>query len=556
MRKQICLLLTFLLVSTYTALACTSILVTRGASKDGSTMISYAADAHVLYGELYYWPAQKWPQGSMRDIYEWDTGKFLGQIKQAAETYNVVGNMNQFQVAIGESTFGGRKELEKQTGAIMDYGSLKYVALQRSKTAREAIKVIATLMEEYGYFSAGESFSIADKNEVWYMELIGKGEGEKGAIWVAKRIPEGYVSAHANHARIMTFPLANGKTSLTSNDWERFFNPEVEVIYAHDVITFARKKGWYEGDDKDFSFSCVYAPISFTNARFCEMRVWAIFRRINSNMEQYKDYASGHNLKNRMPLWVKADNKLTVTDVKDLMRDHYQGTEFCMTLDIGAGPFAKPYRWRPLTWKVDGVTYFNERAVATQQTGFGIVSQSRAWLPDEVGGILWFSVDDAGSTVYFPMYSSATRVPETFAVGNGKMMTFSWNSAFWIFNLVSNWAYTKYNHIHPEIREKQLALEKRYTEEVKNVDKAALELLKKDNKLAVEFLTQYSVRTGNELVNTWKEFFTYLFMKHMDGNIKEYIPGEQNPKVVQPGYDERWKRNVIEETSNKLRVVE
>lgn len=556
MKKLLSALMFVMLLGVYTSEACTNILVTKGASKDGSTMISYAADAHVLYGELYHWPAKKWPADAMLDVYEWDTGKFLGKIKQAPETYNVVGNMNQFQLAIAETTYGGREELATQSGAIMDYGSLIYIALQRSKTAREAIKVIADLMDEYGYYSSGESFSLADKNEVWIMELIGKGEGQKGAVWVAKRIPDGYVSAHANQARIQTFPLANGKTSLTSKDWKKFNNPNVDCIYSHDVITFARSKGWFDGKDKDFSFSDTYAPMTFGAARFCEMRVWAVFRRIAPNMEQYKDYASGHNLTNRMPLWVKPENKLSVHDVMEYMRDYLQGTEFDMSKDVGAGPYACPYRWRPLTWKVDGVTYLNERAIATQQTGFGFVSQSRSWLPDEIGGLNWFSVDDAGTTVYFPMYSSATRVPHSYAVGNGKIMKFSWNSAFWVFNLVSNWAYTKYSYMHPEIKEKQLALEQRYAQEVQNIDKEALAFLKEDREKAVEYLTQYSENTGNALVAEWKEFFEFLFMKHMDGNIKEYVPGEQNPKVKSPGYDEKWKRNVVRDTGDKLRVIE
>jgi dipeptidase len=358
----------------------------------------------------------------MLDIYEWDTGKYLGKIKQAPVTYNVVGNINEHQVAIGETTFGGREELGKQTGAIMDYGSLIYVALQRAKTAREAIRIMTELVAEYGYYSSGESFSIADPNEVWIMEMIGKGEGQKGAVWVALRIPDGYISGHANHARITTFPLKDKENCL----------------YSPDVVSFARSKGWFSGKDEEFSFSDVYAPIDFGGARFCEARVWAIFRKVNKDMDKHLDYAMGHNLTNRMPLWIKPDRKISVQDMFAFMRDYYQGTPLDMTVDVGAGPYGNPYRWRPLTFKVDGATYCNERAVVTQQTGFSFISQSRSWLPNPIGGVLWFSVDDAGSAVYSPMYCGMTEVPHAFAVGNGSMMEFSPDAAFWVFNQVSN----------------------------------------------------------------------------------------------------------------------
>lgn len=535
---------------------CTNFLISKGASADGSVIISYAADSHVLYGELYYWPARTWPEGSTLSVYEWDTGKYLGEIKQVKQTYTVVGNINEFQVAIGETTFGGRKELAKQPGAIMDYGSLMYIALQRSKTAREAIAVIAQLMEEYGYYSTGESFSIADKNEVWIMEIIGKGEGHKGAVWVALLIPDGYVSAHANHARIRTFPLSNGKTSITSKELHKIHDKKVTCVYAHDVISFAREKGWFQGKDSEFSFSDVYAPIDFGAARFCEMRVWSFFRRINSEMEKYKNYAAGYELENRMPLWIKPDKKLTVHEVMNFMRDHLEGTEFDMTMDIGAGPFGCPYRWRPLTWTVDGKKYFNERATATQQTGFSFVSQSRSWLPDPIGGIIWFGVDDAASCVYTPLYCAIRRVPKSYAEGNGSMMEFSWTSAFWIFNLVSNFAYTRYNIIHPEIYQKQQELEKMFLDEVKIIDQKALELYKQNPDKAIEFLTEFSVNTADQLVKDWLKFFEYLFVKYMDGNVKTIVPGEKNPKVEHPGYPESWYRRIVNETGDKFRYIE
>lgn len=535
---------------------CTNFLISKGASTDGSVIISYAADSHVLYGELYYWPARTWPEGSTLSIYEWDTGKYLGEIKQANQTYTVVGNINEFQVAIGETTFGGRKELAKQPGAIMDYGSLMYIALQRSKTAREAIAVIAQLMEEYGYYSTGESFSIADKNEVWIMEIIGKGEGHKGAVWVALLIPDGYVSAHANHARIRNFPLSNGKTSITSKELHKIHDKKVTCVYAHDVISFARTKGWFQGKDNEFSFSDVYAPIDFGAARFCEMRVWSFFRQINSEMEKYKNYAAGYELENRMPLWIKPEKKLSVHDVINFMRDHLEGTEFDMTKDIGAGPFECPYRWRPLTWNADGKKYFNERATATQQTGFSFVSQSRSWLPDPIGGIIWFGVDDAASCVYTPLYCAITRIPKSYAEGNGAMMEFSWTSAFWIFNLVSNFAYTRYNIIHPEIYQKQQELEKMFLEEVKTMDQKALELYKQSPNKAIELLTEFSVNTADQLAKDWLKFFEYLFVKYMDGNIKTIVPGEKNPKVVHPGYPESWYRRIVNETGDKFRYIE
>lgn len=548
--------------------ACTNYLITKGASVDGSTMISYAADSHVLYGELYHWQAATWPEGSMLDIYEWDTGKYLGKIKQAKQTYNVVGNMNEFQVAIGETTYGGRSELASQTGAIMDYGSLIYIALQRSKTAREAIKIIADLMDEYGYASSGESFSVADKNEVWIMELIGKGEGEKGAVWVAMRIPDGYVSGHANHARITTFQYQK------ENKWN---DPNAIIFNAKDVVSFAKRKNFYIGEDKDFNFSEVYAPVDFSGARFCEIRVWSMFNKVADGMDKYWDYAKGmvENPKahkegepfvkenfasNRMPLWIKPKAKVSVHDMMMFMRDHLEGTELDMSLDVGAGPFNVPYRWRPMTWEVDGIAYCNERATATQQTGFSFISQSRSWLPDEVGGIIWFGVDDAASSVYIPMYSSITNVPETFAVGNGAMMEWSDNSAFWVFNQVTNLAYTRYKNIHPEVADAQLAYEMEFIKNTPAIDAGALELLKTDKNAAVAFLTNYSVNQGDRVTYGWKKLYQYLFMRYMDGNIKTdrpVPPGYKyyTPKVEQPGYGEEYYKKVVEGTGDKLKVI-
>ncbi len=514
---------------------CTNFLITKGASSDGSTMITYVADSHVLYGELYFRPAQEYAPDDSLSVYEWDTGILLGKIKQADKTYKVVGNMNEHQVAIGETTYEGRLELLDTTG-IIDYGSLMYITLQRAKTAREAIQIMDKLVSEYGYCSSGESFSISDPDEVWIMEIIGKGVGNKGAVWVARRIPDGYISGHANQARITTFPLDDPENNL----------------YAKDVISFAAEKGYFNGENKDFSFADAYAPINFGGARFCEARVWSGFRRVNSNMMQYEDYAMGENLQNRMPLWVKPDKVLSVKDVMELMRDYFQDTKMDMTKDIGAGPYGCIVRWRPLTWEVDGVEYFNERAISTQQTGFSFVAQSRNWLPDPIGGIFWFGVDDTYSTVYSPMYCGIEKVPESFAVDNGSMMVFSDNSAFWVFNQVSNFAYTRYNMMIPHIRRKQAEMEQTYLEETKKIDEKAALIYQENKAEAIAILTDYSVNTGNITVDQWKELYWYLFTRYMDGNVKTVVKGQQNPDLEQPGYGEEWYRRIVEETGDKF----
>jgi dipeptidase len=521
------------------AYPCTNFLITKGATRDGSTMISYSADSHVLFGELYFWPAKDYPAGTMLDVKEWDTGKWLGKIPQVRHTYSVVGNMNEHQLAIGETTYGGREELSDST-AIMDYGSLIYITLQRAKTAREAIQTIAKLMDEFGYYSSGESFSISDPNEVWIMELIGKGPGNRGAVWVARRVPDGYVCGHANQSRITTFPL---------NDPEN-------CLFAPDVISFARSKGYYSGSDEDFSFSDAYAPVDFSGARFCDARVWSGFRKIADGMDEYTDYAKGENLHHRLPLWVKANRKLGVEDVMAMMRDYYQGTPLDMTKDIGAGPNKVIVRWRPMTWKVDGVTYLNERAISTQQTGFSFITQSRSSLPDPVGGILWFGVDDTYSTVYSPMYCGMNAVPPSFAVGNGAMMEFSPDAAFWVFNQVSNFAYTRYNLMLPYIQEKQQELEAGYLKETGEIDKTAASLYQKNPKKALQYLTDYSVKSGEKTVYEWKKLYAFLFTRFMDGNVKTRIEGQQNPKLEQPGYDEDWYRKVAEDAGDRLKVPE
>jgi dipeptidase len=549
MNKKIittCLIFAGLIILAPEHQACTNFLVTRGASINGATMISYAADSHTLYGELYYRPAKDYPVGSWLEIYEWDSGKYLGRIKQVPHTFSVVGNMNEYQVAIGETTYGGRGELVDTT-AIMDYGSLMYIALQRAKTAREAIEIMGKLMAEYGYCSSGESLSISDKNEVWIMEMIGKGPGNKGAVWVAQRIPDGYVSAHANQARITTFP---------QNDPEN-------CLYAEDVIDFAREKGWFKGKDKDFSFSDTYAPLNFSAARFCEARVWSFFSKVNGSMDQYLDYALGNNLENRMPLWIKPDRKISVQDMMTFMRDHFEGTPLDMTQDIGAGPFRLPYRLRPLTWEVNGKTYCNERAAATQQTGFSFITESRNWLPDWVGGIFWFGVDDAATTVYTPMYCGITKVPDCFAVGNGDMLTYSPSSAFWAFNYVSNFCYLRYDVMSKDVVQLQQQLENRFMQNKPAIDKAAVELYQVNNEAARDFLTDYSVSMGMMTFDNWKKLGEYLLVKYMDGNIKKEKDGEfltngftdNIPEMpIQTGYPEWWYKVIVEKTGDHLKV--
>ncbi len=517
--------------------ACTNILVTKGASKDGSTMITYAADSHTLYGELYFRPAADYPEGAMVDIVDWDSGVFLGRIPQVRHTFSVVGNMNEHQVSVGETTFGGRPELVDTTGVI-DYGSLMYLALQRARTAREAIHVMTSLVAGHGYNSSGESFSVSDPNEVWILEMIGKGPGNKGAVWVALRVPDGYICGHANQARITTFPR----------------NDTLTCLYSPDVVTVARQKGYFDGSDESFSFSDVYAPVDFGAARFCEARVWAVFNRVAGGMDAYLDYARGHNLTNRMPLWIKPDRKLSVHDVMELMRDYFQGTEFDMSRDAGAGPYGCPYRWRPLTWTVDSLTYLNERAIATQQTGFSFVAQARSWLPDHIGGLFWFGVDDIYHTVYTPMYCSMTRVPPAFAEGNGSMMEFSDDAAFWVFNQVSNLSYTRFDTISVDIRAKQAELEGKYIAQTAAIDRAALELSKQNRDEAIRFLTEYSVSQGQSTFREWKQLYRHLFVTYMDGNIKSRIPGEMNPRVKQPGYSTDWYRRVATSTGEKLKV--
>lgn len=515
------------------AWACTNFLVGKKATTDGSTFISYSADSYYLFGALYHYPAENHPEGTMRDIYEWDSGKYLGQIKEASRTYNVIGNINEHQLAIGETTFGGHSELVDTTG-ILDYGSLMYIALQRSRTAREAIKTITDLVAEYGYRSSGESFSIADPNEVWILEMIGKGSGRKGAVWVALRVPDDCVSAHANQARITTIP----------------FDDKENCIYSPDVISFAREKGYFTGEDSEFSFSDVYNPLDYSGLRICEARVWSFFKSVNSEMNDYISYVKGET-KERMPLWIKPDRKLNVNDLKALMRDMYEGTEFDMTKGVGAGNFGSKLRHSPLTFKVDGVEYGHERPIATQQTGFSFVAQMRSWMPNHVGGILWFGMDDAASTVYVPIFCSMSEVPWCFDENNGSLLEYSSTSAFWSFNFVANYAYGKYAPMMKDIKKRQQELESEFEQELPDIEAKAMAM---DEEQACDFLTDYSVNTSEYVHTEWKKLGEFLLVKFLDGNIKReengvFLKNEYGgpASIIRAGYPEAVKREMIKE---------
>ena len=532
------------LLSGMEAMACTGLLVGKKASVDGSVMISYAADSHSLYGELYRWPAADWAPGTMLDIVEWDTGKPLGQIPQVAHTYSVVGNMNEHQLAITESTFGGRHELVDTTG-IMDYGSLIYVTLQRAKTAREAIQIMTDLVKEYGYYSGGESFSIADKNEAWIMEMVGKGVGNKGAIWVAIRIPDDCIAAHANQSRIQQIP----------------FDDKENCLYSPDVVSFAREKGYFKGKDNEFSFAKAYCPYDFGALRGCEARVWSFFRKYDKTMDKYADFIKGDPSKEPMPLYIKPDRKLSVQDVQAAMRDHYEGTDLDMTKDEGAGPYKVPYRWRPMTFKVDGQEYTNERAIATQQTGFVIVPQMRNWLPDEIGGILWFGVDDADMAVFNPIYCSVYDAPECYRLGNGDLLNFSCTSAFWMHNWVANMAYHKYSFMIEDIRKVQQELENGYQQTIPAIDEAAKKLYAESPEEARKFLTWFSTTTADEATARWKKLGEYLIVKYIDGNVKKEENGQFKRNAYGlpaypdfPGYDENYYRSIVRSAGERLKV--
>ena len=495
-------------------MACTNFLVGKDASVDGSTMVSYAADSYALYGFLHHSPAADYAEGAMREVKDWDTGKPLCTIPQVAHTYNVVGNMNEHQLTIGETTWGGRPELE--TGEGIDYGSLIYIALERCKTAREAIKCMTDLVAEYGYASSGETFSIADPKEVWMMELIGKGKVEKGAVWVATRVPDDCIAAHANQARF---------TTINFKDKENW-------MWSKDVVKFARKQGYYTGKkDEDFNFQEAYAPYDFSGLYVCEARVWSFFRKFSGDMDKYFDFASGKTFVEtggkyageRMPLYIKPNHKVSAQELKNCMRDQYEGTPLDITQGPDAGPWNSKLRYGSLGFKLDSVQYWFERPIATQQTAWSFVAQMRGYESAKAGGIFWFGVDDAASTVYVPMYSTITEVPECFKEGNGDMYNYSPTSAWWTYNIVANWAYTKYSAMMPDIKKVQAAWEDKFNAQVEAVDAQVAEM---DPAKATEFLTKYSCAQAQESTAAWKELGIYLFVKYLDGQERKEKDGE------------------------------
>jgi dipeptidase len=527
--------------------ACTNFIVGKKASADGSVLVSYSADSYGMFGELYHYPAAKHAKGAMRDIYEWDTGKYLGQIKEASETYNVIGNMNEFQVTIGETTFGGREELADSTG-IMDYGSLIYVALQRSRTAREAISVMTSLVKEYGYYSEGETFSIADPNEAWMMEMIGKGPGVKGAVWVAVRIPDDCIAAHANQSRIHTFPL----------------NDKDNCLYSPDVISFAREKGYFDGMNKDFSFADAYCPLNFGGVRYCEARVWSFYNQFSKAIgDKYLPYIQGESSE-PMPLYIKVDKKLSVADVRHAMRDHYEGTPLDITHDLGAGPFQSPYRLSPLSFDYEGDTYFNERPISTQQSAFSFVAQMRDNLPDAVGGVLWFGTDDANLCVLTPVYCCTTSIPACYRSEEADCITFSWGSAFWIYNWVADMVRPRYSQMIDDVRRVQDSLESTYYDAQEGIEAAAVKLYAESPDKAKEFLNNYTTMTAMNAVDSWKHLGEYLIVKYNDGVVKKtradgslerpkYDHGSGAP-LTRPGYPKEFQEILVKATGDRYKV--
>lgn len=542
--KTVCALAVAAVVAMPSADACTSLMATPGATRDGSSIVTYAADSHVLYGELYNQPAADHPAGSKRPVKEWDTGRNLGEIDEVPHTYATIGNMNEHGLTIAESTWGGRAEL--QGSGMIDYGSLIYITLQRAKTAREAISVMTSLVDKYGYASSGESFSIADPDEVWIMELIGKGKNDPGAVWVARRVPDGYISGHANHSRIHTFPLR-----------------DKETLYSKDVIKFARKMGYFDGRDEDFDFSRAYAVYDMGALRGCDARVWAYFNRFapQGSMDTHLPWAM-RGEGEPMPLWVEPAEKLTAQDLKDMMRDHFEGTPMDMTKDVGAGPYAVPYRWRPMSFTVDSVEYTHERAIATQQTGFSFVADMNAKRHDAMKGILWFGVDDANTCVYVPVFNSTPEAPYELRHGNGDMLTLSWDAMFWVNNYVANQAYNRYSKMIPDIRRVQSGLEAAMTEAVA---KAGEEVASMDYDSARAHLAEVTNRWTSKATKDYRALGDMLLVKYLDGNIKKQNPDgtfARTPEgfadgVEYGGYDDpRYFENIVKETGDHFRVID
>ena len=563
---SVCLLVLFCLQHS-AGFACTNFLLSKGSTTDGSTMITYAADSHTRYGQLRYHAGGAHQLGEILSLYNYGSLKHQIDIAQAPYTYRVVGFINEHQFSMGETTWGGIDPLSKGNATGIDYGNLIYVTLQRAKNCREAICVMADLVATYGYADGGESFSLCDPNEVWIFEITSKGE-EKGAVWVARRVPEGYVCAHANQARITTFPQESGKfkktrgkdlhKAISSKHLDYINEPEVECVYSEDVITFAQKHGYaaYAGKpkhtDADFSYADTYNPLTFSGLRACEARVYAFFNRVAPDMKRYEAFAMGDPKAERLPLWIMPDHKIGVHEVMELMRDHFEGTPMDMTQDVGAGPFHCPYRWRPMDFKVDGKEYIHERAISTQQTGFSFVAQSRDWLPNPVGGIIWFGVDDTYSTCYCPMFCCIDSVPLCFREGNGSMSQYSPTAAFWLFNRVSNFCYLRYDAMIQDVRTHQKSAEEYFIKRVDHLGAYA----------SIAELTAFSHQLAKEMMDIWNRLDQQLLMRYIDGNIKQLTP-EGNiattPTGVvkfpsQPPYPDWFYRQIVEDHGDVLQV--
>ena len=567
----------FILLSLFVAvsdhvMSCTNFICGRGASADGSTMITYAADSHTRYGQLRYHKGGDHALAETVRLYNYGSRKFQIEIPQVPHTYSVVGFINEHQLAMGETTWGGIEPLSKGNDMGIDYGNLIYLALQRAKDCREAIQVMAALVETFGYADGGESFSLCDPNETWILEITSKGS-ERGAVWVARRVPDSCVCGHANQARITTFPLEARKSykSISSNNIKNIFRPEVECVYAADVISFARKHKLYSGSDAEFSFADTYNPLTFSGLRACEARVYAMFNRVcadrdqtgenrTDDMKRYEKFVMGDATAERLPLWVKPDHKLTVHDVMELMRDHFEGTPMDMNGDVGAGPFHCPYRWRPMDFEVDGQKYVHERAISTQQTGFSFVAQCRSWLPNKLGGIIWFGVDDTYSTVYCPMFCGISQVPECFEEGNGSMSEYSETAAFWLFNRVSNFCYLRYDSMIVDVRRVQGELEKDFIQIVDGVSKQYEHY---DDARLVAALNRTSNQCADRMMRRWTQLDRFLLMKYIDGNIKQ-TDGERiktTPTGVvafpkQPPYPDWFYRQIVNDHGEVLKVSE
>lgn len=545
--KKVFILLSILVAGTVYVEACTNLIVGKKASKDGSVMCSYSADDYGMFIGLCHFPAGKHPKGEMRKVYDWDTNEYHGEIPEAEETYNVIGNINEYQVSIGETTFGGREEMVDTTG-ILDYGSLIYIALQRSKTAREAIKVMTELTETYGYCSEGETFTICDPNEAWIMEMMGKGPGSKGVVWVALRIPDDAICAHANQSRIRTFNKKDKKN----------------VIVSDDCIGYARRMGWFDGEDKDFSFCKAYAVPDFSGRRICDARVWSFFNHFSDGMDRYIPYVEGKLANTEpLPLWIVPKRKVSLQDMEACMRDHYEGTPFSLDKDPGKGVWDMPYRPTPLTYTVDGKKYFNERPISTQQSAFSYVAQLRSWLPRQIGGILWFGNDDGNMVAYTPVYCGNTVRPECYNTKGADAVTFSNKNAFWVCNWVSNMVYPRYSLMFPSLKEVRDSLDNSYFANQPEVEKKALSLYGNSQEEAVKYLNDYSNTVAQQMLDRWNELAIYLIVKYNDMAVKPEKDGKftrtktgLGAKVARPGYPESVAKDIVRQYGSRYAVPE